>query len=394
MGTCNDDFDLAAELSALRPSPRAAFTDELDARLAAGFQRSKRDNASFLARTEAALRALSPRRIALPAAGVALAAIAVATAVIAIGQPAHETSTARRLGDLGQSADKRASGGHAGVEYSASPPTATGSTPQESSIGGVGAPAAGVELQSASAAARLHSATGPFVSNANRREIERSAEMVLGAEPAAVRSDAAKVFEAVHAVDGIVLSSSIRDGAEGEAGARFDLMIPAAKVGDALASFSRIGEVRSRHEATEDITAPTVGVGERLSDSQARIDGLLAQLARAESDRERGSVEVELRAERRRHAELRSRLAELGRRAHLSRVSLRIETGPASSASATAEGHWGVDDALADAGRILVTAAGVTVIGLALIAPLAIIGLLAWLANRAWVRRRRESALD
>jgi hypothetical protein len=217
--------------------------------------------------------------------------------------------------------------------------------------------------------------------------------MVLIADPATVRSDAAKVFEAVRAVDGIVLISSIRDGGDGEAGARFDLLIPAAKVGDALASFSRIGGVRSRHEATDDITAPTVGVGERLSDSQARIDGLIAQLAQAESDGERSSVETELDAERQRHARLRARLAELSRRAHLSRVLLKIETGPANSASGPVGGSWGIDDAFGDAGRILSTAAGVAVIGLALIAPLAVIGLLAWLANRAWVRRRRESAL-
>jgi len=217
--------------------------------------------------------------------------------------------------------------------------------------------------------------------------------MVLGVDPAAVNNDAAKVFDAVHAVDGIVLSSSIRDGGEGEAGAMFDLLIPAAKLGDALASFSRIDEVRSRHEATQDITAPTVGAGERLNDSQARIDGLLTQLTQAETAGERSSVETELNAERRHHARLRARLANLSRRAHLSRVSLRIDTRSAGTGSSAAGGSWGVSDALGDAGLILATAAGVAVIGLAVIAPLALIALLTWLANRAWVRHRREGAL-
>ena len=150
---------------------------------------------------------------------------------------------------------------------------------------------------------------------------------MLGADPAEVRGDSAKVFEAVHAADGIVLSSSIRDGEAGEAGADFELMIPSAKLGDALASFSRIGEVRSRHEATQDITAPTVSVGEKLQDSRATVESLLGQLADADSDEERAAVEAQLRSERYRVAALRSRLSSLNRRANLSRVSLRIETG-------------------------------------------------------------------
>ena len=393
MKTRRDDFDLGAELRALRPSPSAAFTDELDARLAAGFQRPNRQGANLLVRFGEALRAISPRRIALPAAGLALAAIVVATAVIAIDQPPHEPSNAGRLANLGQNAGKSESGRLSGLPYSDVPPTATGNQSEESSGGAAGAPAAGLESQAASASLP-RSRTGPFATNASHRDVERSAEMVLGASPAAVHGDAAKVFDAVHAVEGIVLGSSIRDGGEGEAVARFDLLIPAAKLGDALASFSRIDEVRSRHEATQDITAPTVGVGERLNDSRARIDGLLAQLAQAETAGERSSVETELGVERKRHARLRTRLADLSRRAHLSRVSLRIDTESAGSGSGAAGGSWGVGDALGDAGLILATAAGVAVIGLAVIGPLVLIALLAWLANRAWLRHRREHALQ
>jgi hypothetical protein len=97
-----------------------------------------------------------------------------------------------------------------------------------------------------------------------------------------------------------------------------------------------------------------------------------------------------LRGERRHAARLRSRVARLHQRTDFSRVSLRIETG----ASASPGGAWGVDEALGDAGHILGIAAGVTVIGLAVIAPLALLCLLAWLAHRLWLRTRREHALD
>jgi hypothetical protein len=91
----------------------------------------------------------------------------------------------------------------------------------------------------------------------------------------------------VHAAKGIVLNSSIHDwtasagNRAGEARAGFELLIPTARFGDTLASLARIADVRSRHESTLDITAPTIGVAERLDDAEARIDSLLAQLAGA-----------------------------------------------------------------------------------------------------------------
>jgi len=206
-----------------------------------------------------------------------------------------------------------------------------------------------------------------------------------------VRSDAAKVFDAVHAAEGIVLRSSITDGGPGEAGAEFRLLIPSAKLSDALAAFSAIDEVRLRHESTQDITAPTVGTGERLQDSSARIDGLLAQLAQATTEDERAAVEAELRSERRVAAALRSRLDDLRRRATLSQVSLRIETGERPDGGGG--GAWGFGDGIDDAGRILAIAAGVTIIALAILAPFALLAVLAWTARRAWLRRARTQAL-
>ncbi|HEU4943530.1 MAG TPA: DUF4349 domain-containing protein, partial [Solirubrobacterales bacterium] len=198
--------------------------------------------------------------------------------------------------------------------------------------------------------------------------------------------------ETVHSYDGIVMRSSVRDGSAGAAGAVFELLIPSGKLGDAMAAFSEIAQVRFRSEATLDVTAPTIGLEERLRDARAAVEGLLAQLAAADSDAEREAIEAELRAERRHLASLRSRLAALQRRTHFSRVSLRIESGATTNSEAGSS--WGIDDALVDAGRILTIAAGVTLIGLALLAPLALLGLLGGLARRRWVRSRREQALS
>ncbi len=384
-----DDADLIAELRALRPAPRPAFAAELDERAAAGFPRRAPSARSPISRLVARLREVQPRRALIPAGATALAAIAAVTVIVAVGENGVDTSPSLRLDSAGAgsaasppAAKSTVGRGHsAGAQFEASAPTKASESD---------ASAVGTSAQSAVGASS--SSTGPYASQAPKRDVERSAEMVLGTDPADVGKAAARVFEAVHTYHGIVLRSSIRDGAEGEAGARFDLLIPSARLGDALAAFSAIAEVRSRHEATADITAPTVGVGERLQDSRAKIESLLAQLAAAQTDAERAVAETRLRSERRHAAALRSQLLGLQRRAHFSRVSLRIETG-AESAPSAGNGGWGVGDALGDAGHILAIAAGVTIVGLAILAPIALIAALAWLANRTRVHRSRQRAL-
>ena len=119
--------------------------------------------------------------------------------------------------------------------------------------------------------------------------------------------------------------------------------------------------MRERHDATNDITAPTVSAAEELADSNATIEGLLKQLGEVESQAEGESVEA-----RRRHAAIRASLDHLHQSASMSEVSVRIVVTKAS--------------------------AGVTP-GLAVLAPFALIALLIWVGNRFRVRRLRERTL-
>jgi hypothetical protein len=391
---------LVTTLESLRPAPSPAFVAELDERAAAGFpRRAGAHQASPLRRFLTRLGEIQARQVLIPAGATALAAIVVATVVIAAQEPGTDSSNLARLNPTDRPAAEPAAKGFTGAGGTASPPAAepgqdrgASGVQYEPAVPTVEGSASGVGASAAGSAPSSANPTGPYAARARHREVERSAQMVLGADPADVGNDAAKVFDAVHAVDGIVLSSSVRGGEAGDAGARFELLIPSAKLGDALASFSAIDTVVSRHEATDDITAPTVRAGEQLRDSRAKIDGLLAQLASAGTEAERASAEAELRAERRHNAYLRSQLSTLERRANLSRVSLRIETGAASPFSSSDDG-WGIGDALGDAGHILGIAAGVAIVGLAILAPIALIALLVWLANRARLRRARERTL-
>lgn len=372
------DDQLAAELRALRPTPRPEFAAELDERAAAGFPRRSRLSRFTLPQ---------PRRLLLPAGGVALAAIAVATAVVAVDDqratnpPMARSEASDARPDLGgkyfdgggKQAQGRASAhgqSNTGIQFEADIPTASTANSTSNQAEAMG--------------------SAPPLGN---RAVERSATLVLGAAPADVADDSAEVFEVVRAHDGIVMSSSTREGEPGRAGARFELLIPSAKLGDALGELSGVDKVLSRHEATADITAPTVNVTELLRDSKARIDSLLGQLEGAETESEREAVEAELDQERRHRAALRAQLQHLQQRADLSRVLVRIETG-GKEESGTGGGTWGVDDALGDAGQILAVAAAVTVVGLAILGPIALIALLAWLTHRAWVRRERRRVLS
>jgi hypothetical protein len=385
------DEQLAAELRALRPMPRPKFTAELDERAAAGFPRRTHWRWTPFER----LRSMQPRKLLIPGGGVAMVVIAVVTAVVVSGEsgdknpvPPHTDST-RGFTEGGGSAAAEPTKPPA--EYKSGSTEIESSGPAHASESAGGAVEA-APAQSGAQIERLNAQLDSSKPSVHNRAVERNAELVLGADPADVGDDASEVFEAVHAHDGIVLRSSTREGEAGVAAARFELLIPSGKLGDALAALSGIDEVRSRHEATNDITAPTVTTGELLQDSKARVDSLLDQLAGAETESEREAVEAELAQERRHRARLRTQLQHLERRADYSRVLVRIETG--DSAQSPDEGSWGIGDAIDDAGQILAVAAAVTVVALAVLGPIALVALLAWLAHRAWVRRERRRVLS
>ncbi|HEX5763289.1 MAG TPA: DUF4349 domain-containing protein [Solirubrobacterales bacterium] len=371
------DTDLATELRALRPTPRPGFTAELDARAAAGFPFEREAGESAFGRATAWLQPAG-RRLPALAGAVGTIAIAVATAAIALSeQTTVGPPEADRLSASPHRLERAAK--RPPVQFSARPPMAK-------------APGGGAGLQGGRAAAAEGLApAGPLLTPASGRDVERSASIVLAAEDSQIRTIATRVFETVRSYDGIVLRSSISAG-EGatNGGAVFDLLIPGGKLGGAMAAFSEIADVRSRRDATSDVTRVTTGLEERLRDSRARIESLLAELADAPDEAQREALERELRWERRQAAGLRSSLRTMQRRVSLSRVSLRIVGG----AGASTDGHWGVADAFDDAGRILGIAAGVAVIGLAVLGPLALLLVLAWLATRRWAKRSREHALD
>lgn len=379
-----DDDTLVAELREIRPTPRPEFTAELDERAAAGFPRRDGASTSPFAALVDRWRALNPRRRLIPILGTAFAVLVLATVVVGVSQSGSGGSSSERLSMETNPVEVESEASEGDGESEAAESMIAPATPRQAEAE---SGAAGVEAAPAEKAAPKTFAPG-------QRDIERSAYITLGTKPGEVSGAAAKVFEAVHAVNGVVLHSKVQSGSAGATGAYFDLLIPSGKLDDALSSFSQIAEVRERHDATNDITAPTVGAAEELRDSNATIEGLLKELGDTETEVEREAVEARLREERSRHASIRARLDGLEKRASMSEVTVRIVTDDgAGVAPPSKDGSWGVGDALHDAGHILTIAAGVALIGLAILGPIALIALVFWLANRFRVRRLRERTL-
>ena len=177
-------------------------------------------------------------------------------------------------------------------------------------------------------------------------------------------------------------SSSIRDGGEGEAGARLRPADPrrqARRRPRRLLRHRRGPLPPSSRPMTSPrrLSASANGCRTRASEIEACSSSSPGRTPNAE----RAAPKPSCATERRHAASLRSQLMTLQRRANLSRVSLRIETGAGSSGSSGDASGWGVGDALDDAGHILAIAAGVVIVGLAVSSRWPSIVLLAWLAT-------------
>jgi hypothetical protein len=394
-----DLAQLAHELQGLREAPSEEFAAMLDDRAARGFPREPL-TASLLARLpdrgataalarrlrDAAphrLRDAAPRRKLLPALAGAATVLVVGAVVVATGRSGGGAGGTAPLPAVSSGAPKAAPSGAGGAARAPIVPRQTvpgspGASPDlivpEPPSPGIGA--------------------APGIRN---RKVERSAQLTLGTDADHLQAVAGAVFDVVGRYRGIVLSSSIGTGGEREAAATFDLMIPSARLGDALTDLSGLADVRSRSESTLDITAPFVSAGERLRDARAEAEGLLRQLATAGTGAERASLEARLRIVRGRIAALGSQLRRLRRRADFSRVSLQIVTGDQATILGGAYGgggDWTIGDALKDAGRVLSVAAGLGLVALAVMLPVTLLGRGAWLARRIYVRRAREQALS
>jgi hypothetical protein len=381
--------ELALALQADSPEPDPGFAEELGARVEAGFPP---EAGSVRARALSAAAGIADRfRVApgsfrrlVPAAavigGVLLPVVLVATLV---GPP--NGSDERDGGSGGGGAVAVPEDAGSGGAREAAPDLQSGSGRQ-----------AAPELQAAPGAGSTQAIVpappgGGFAPGERARKIERS----IGLELEAPADELARVADQVTAVTnrhgGFVLTSSLSTGNEG-AGGDFELRIPSNSLRPALRDLSGLATVRSQTQSGRDVTREHVTAKDRLQAARAERRSLLRRLEQADTDEEAEAIRRRLDLVAGEINGLRAQLRDLRLRTDYAVVTVALL---ASENGSSDEGGGGgrFDDALGDAGDLLLGTAGILIRILALLLPLGLIGLLLWLAAGPLRRRRRESAL-
>ena len=221
---------------------------------------------------------------------------------------------------------------------------------------------------------------GGFAPGQRNRKIERS----IGLELEMPVDQMARVAEQVTTVTnrhgGFVLSSSVSTGEE-SAGGDFELRIPSARLRPALRDLAALADVRTQTQTGRDVTREHVTAKDRLQAARAERRSLLRRLELATTDEEAEAIRRRLDIVAGEINGLRSQLRDLRLRTDYAVVTVSLLPQDGDSGGGGAGGSF--DDALGDAGDLLVGVAGVIVRALAVGLPLGLIALLGWLVGRA-----------
>jgi Domain of unknown function (DUF4349) len=357
--------ELALALQVDAPKAEPGFEEQLRTRVEAGFPREPR----AVRRAAKGPRAIGvfAREVVMPLGGLGLALLLIVGVVlVAGGSSGHDDS-----------ADGGGGGGGGGV-------VATGQ-PNAPSRGAEAGADAGV------APSAPLPRDGGFAPGQPNRKIERSFSLELDVP----LEDMARVADQVTAVTnrhgGFVLNSSVSSGPDG-GGGDFSLRIPSDRLRPALRDLSELAPVIRQSQEGRDVTRRHVTAKDRLRAARAERRSLLRRLELADTDEEAEAIRRRLDLVAGEINGLRSQLRYLRLRTDYAVVTVSLlVAGDHDDNGAGVGGSF--DDAMDDAGSLLVGFAGVLIRVLALAIPLGLIALAAWLGARAARRRRRESAL-
>jgi hypothetical protein len=372
--------ELALALQADAPQPDPQFADELRARVDEGFPRaagSARARAEAArVRQQAALERLSARgttqrlarRFLLPVAGVGVPLALIVGVIFAAGGPS---------GSAG-GGDDDSSG-------------ASADTVTKRDLRTLPMPDREAERQAGTSVDAPRPSSGQdFAPQQPNRKIERSYSLDLDVP----LDDMARVADQVTAVTyrhgGFVLDSSVSSGRD-EGGGDFSLRIPSDRLRPALRDLAGLAPVVRQSQEGRDVTRQHATAKDRLQAARAERRSLLRRLEEADTDEEAEAIRRRLDLVAGEINGLRTQLRDLSLRTDYAVVTVTLLVAGHHDDNGGVGGSF--DDAVDDAGSLLVGFAGVLIRVLALALPLGLIGLAAWLATRAARRRRRESAL-
>ena len=383
--------ELALILRRERPRTSDAFAARLDERVERRF-----------ARPAPAARGTGLRRW-LGGSLAGLAAAAAATALVIVVSNGGSggvtyggaSSSASSAAATSASAGAGASAGNEGITPDAK--DLAGRAKQRLPV----APAQGAAgSAAASSAATSTSASQPVIPTPaipGNRQVVQSAQLILGVAASRIDDVSQQVFNVVGQEKGYVNGSNVTSSGGPDSNAFFQLSVPSSNLAATLAALSELkgAHVVSRTDNTNDITAQVGGAGQQLAEARALRRSLLKQLANATTTAQVTSIQARLHDANASIASDLSKLRGLQRQVAYSNVTLRIQsnTAPPPVTHHRSSGFT-IGSAAHDAGRVLVVVAGVSLIVLAVLVPIALVGALVAWVGFAIRRRRRDQALD
>lgn len=230
----------------------------------------------------------------------------------------------------------------------------------------------------------------PAVTDTARAQ-EWDVSLALAVRDNRTLSDAsAEAIRTTRSLGGFVVSSNV---ATQGSGGRADLVlrIPQRRVQDAIAQFSELGTITGQQVTVQDRQADLDRLAKRIDSLRIQLAEVRAQLSQgglSEVDR----LRLELRRQRLQgqlNQETRQRTG-IANEVALSEFSLTLETRRAAAAA----GDSRIDGAVGDAVEVLSVAAAVGLFLLIVLAPLAVIAALLFLARRSLRRREEERLLE
>jgi hypothetical protein len=400
--------ELGLLLQAEASEPDAEFAEALEQRMREGFParpgsaRALADEvrsglAGAVAWPRGAVRRMPPPRRFLPAAAALVTVVVIGFGVASVDLNRTDDDgggSAALSDDGGSAAQSSGGGGEAGSGSGAGEP-APGRA-QDEAARSKAEPALPLDQPDAPQAAGGAGSIAPpspgggFAPGRSNRKVERSISMTLEAPDEEIPALAPDVTQVTNRHGGFVLSSTLNSDEEGAQGF-FELRIPTGRLRPALADLAGLATVRSQSQSGQDVTRRHVTTRDRLQSARAERRSLLRRLEVAETDEEAESIRRRLDIVAGEINGLRGLLRDLRLRTDYAVVSVELAGTEGDSGSGGAGGSF--DDAVSDAGDLVVGLAGVLIRVLAIALPLALIAGLGWLATSLLRRRRRESVL-
>src|SRR5215217_6291528 len=323
-----------------------------------------------------------------PALGTALAAMLVA---LVVALPDNSDDSGGSAGS-GGSASSGGSSAETATAPNASDSAGAGSGEERLSGGG------DASVQSGASPSSIAPPPGPGSPSSDRarnRKVERSASITLATRPRDIDKVSKAIQAETKAVRGFVVSASVsasRFGGNGD----FELRVPTTGLDDFMGRLARLAAVRERADRSQDITAQAVSARKQLTDARAERASLLRQLEDAVTLTQTEAIRARLKLVSREIEAAKAGVRRIQNRADFStvRVTLVADASAVPPSDSDDDGGWSPADAAHDALRVLEVTAGVVLIGLAVLGPLAVLALLVAGSARWSIRRRRERALD